>query len=39
MSGPPVMIFAARDAFVAAGLNRERMFSDVFEWAQDNPNK
>ncbi|WP_260295722.1 CDP-6-deoxy-delta-3,4-glucoseen reductase [Sedimenticola hydrogenitrophicus] len=39
MSGPPVMIFAARDAFVAAGLERERMFSDVFEWAQDNPNK
>ncbi|WP_275100079.1 CDP-6-deoxy-delta-3,4-glucoseen reductase [Sedimenticola hydrogenitrophicus] len=39
MSGPPVMIFAARDAFAAAGLDRERMFSDVFEWAQDNPNK
>ncbi len=39
MSGPPVMIFAARDAFAAAGLDRDRMYSDVFEWAQDNPNK
>lgn len=39
MSGPPVMIFAARDAFVAAGLDATRMYSDVFEWAQDNPNK
>ena len=39
MSGPPVMIFAARDAFARAGLDRERMYSDVFEWAQDNPNK
>lgn len=39
MSGPPVMIFAARDAFVEAGLDRDRMYSDVFEWAQDNPNK
>jgi len=39
MSGPPVMIFAARDAFAEAGLDRERMYSDVFEWAQDNPNK
>lgn len=39
MSGPPVMIFSARDAFVEAGLDRERMYSDVFEWAQDNPNR
>ncbi|WP_428606352.1 CDP-6-deoxy-delta-3,4-glucoseen reductase [Sedimenticola sp.] len=39
MSGPPVMIFAARDAFAAAGLDQDRMYSDVFEWAQDNPNK
>lgn len=39
MSGPPVMIFSARDAFIEAGLDRDRMFSDVFEWAQDNPNK
>lgn len=39
MSGPPVMIFSARDAFVEAGLDANRMYSDVFEWAQDNPNK
>jgi CDP-4-dehydro-6-deoxyglucose reductase len=39
MSGPPVMIFAARDAFVEAGLDADHMYSDVFEWAQDNPNK
>jgi len=39
MSGPPVMIFAARDAFRAAGLSEEHMYSDVFEWARDNPKK
>ncbi len=39
VSGPPLMIFAARDAFVEAGLDANRMYSDVFEWAQDNPNK
>ena len=39
MSGPPPMIFAARDAFKAAGLNEDQMYSDVFEWAQDNPKK
>ncbi|MCG8426030.1 MAG: CDP-6-deoxy-delta-3,4-glucoseen reductase [Chromatiales bacterium] len=39
MSGPPVMIFAARDAFKEAGLSEDNMYSDVFEWAKDNPNK
>ena len=39
MSGPPVMIFAARDAFAAAGLDPNHMYSDVFEWAQDSPDK
>lgn len=39
MSGPPVMIFSARDAFVEAGLDANRMYSDVFEWAQDSPKK
>jgi CDP-4-dehydro-6-deoxyglucose reductase len=39
MSGPPAMVFAAKDAFLEAGLDRDNMFSDVFEWAQDNPNK
>lgn len=39
MSGPPAMIFAARDAFLAAGLSLDHMYSDVFEWAQDNPKR
>lgn len=39
MSGPPPMVFAARDAFTAAGLSEDHMYSDVFEWAKDNPNK
>lgn len=32
MSGPPVMIDAARTAFVAHGLPEARMFSDAFEY-------
>ena len=39
MSGPPPMIFAARDAFKDAGLSEDHMYSDVFEWAKDNPKK
>lgn len=39
MSGPPPMVFAGRDAFIAAGLPQEHMYSDVFEWAKDNPRK
>ena len=39
MSGPPPMVYAAKDAFMAAGLSEEQMYSDVFEWAKDNPNK
>lgn len=39
MSGPPPMVFAGKDAFLAAGLSEDNMYSDVFEWAQDNPNK
>jgi CDP-4-dehydro-6-deoxyglucose reductase len=33
MAGPPPMIIAARDAFRAAGLADEHMFSDSFEYA------
>lgn len=36
MSGPPPMVFAARDAFQSAGLSEDRMYSDVFEWAMDS---
>jgi CDP-4-dehydro-6-deoxyglucose reductase len=32
MSGPPAMIHAARDEFLEHGLNRERAFSDAFEF-------
>jgi CDP-4-dehydro-6-deoxyglucose reductase len=39
MSGPPPMVFAAKKAFMAAGLHEDHMFSDVFEWAQDTPGK
>ncbi len=35
MSGPPPMVYAAKDAFFAAGLSEDNMFSDVFEWAKD----
>ena len=39
MSGPPPMVFAARDAFQAAGLSEDHMYSDVFEWAMDSRKK
>ncbi|MCB1761488.1 MAG: CDP-6-deoxy-delta-3,4-glucoseen reductase [Gammaproteobacteria bacterium] len=39
MSGPPVMVFAGKTAFTTAGLRPENMYSDVFEWAKDNPQK
>ncbi len=39
MAGPPVMVNAGREAFEAAGLTLENMFSDAFEWAADNPDK
>ena len=35
MAGPPVMVQAGREAFSAAGLSQERMFSDAFEYAAD----
>jgi CDP-4-dehydro-6-deoxyglucose reductase len=35
MAGPPVMIEAARDAFAAAGLPQDRLYSDAFEYAKD----
>ncbi len=38
MSGPPPMVFAGKRAFMAAGLPEQQMYSDVFEWAKDNPN-
>ncbi|MCB1857436.1 MAG: CDP-6-deoxy-delta-3,4-glucoseen reductase [Gammaproteobacteria bacterium] len=37
MSGPPPMVYAGHKAFLAAGLREEHMYSDVFEWAKDNP--
>ncbi len=36
MSGPPIMIDAAADAFAAAGLSRDHMYSDAFEYAKDS---
>ncbi len=39
MSGPPPMVFAGKRAFMAAGLAEEHIYSDVFEWAKDNPDK
>ena len=33
MAGPPVMVEAGRDAFLAAGLTMDHMFSDAFEYA------
>ncbi|CRI63553.1 putative Ferredoxin--NAD(+) reductase [Thiocapsa sp. KS1] len=33
MSGPPIMVEAGRIALEAAGLARDRMFSDAFEYA------
>lgn len=35
MSGPPPMIDAAREAFVAHGLPREHLYFDSFEYAAD----
>jgi len=32
MSGPPIMIDAAREAFLKHGLPQEQMFSDAFEF-------
>lgn len=39
MSGPPPMVFTAKKAFLAAGLPEDHLYSDVFEWAKDNPDK
>lgn len=39
MSGPPVMVNAGKDAFLAKGLTMDHMFSDAFEYAADNPEK
>ncbi|MES9900372.1 MAG: CDP-6-deoxy-delta-3,4-glucoseen reductase [Sedimenticola sp.] len=39
MSGPPPMVFAGKRAFIEAGMSEDNMYSDVFEWAQDNPDK
>jgi len=36
MSGPPPMVFAGKEAFLAAGLPEDHMYSDVFEWAKDS---
>jgi CDP-4-dehydro-6-deoxyglucose reductase len=36
MTGPPVMINAAAAAFEEAGLSREQMFSDSFEYGAQN---
>jgi CDP-4-dehydro-6-deoxyglucose reductase len=32
MAGPPVMVEAARDTFLTAGLTMDHMFSDAFEY-------
>lgn len=37
MAGPPVMVHAARDSFIAAGADPARMFSDAFEYAPKPP--
>lgn len=34
-SGPPVMVYAGRDAFPAQGLNLESYYSDAFEFSND----
>jgi len=34
-SGPPVMVYAGRDAFVPHGMNPERYYSDAFEFSND----
>lgn len=35
MSGPPAMIYAARDEFIARGAKPEQLFSDAFEYAHE----
>ncbi|OOZ40398.1 CDP-6-deoxy-delta-3,4-glucoseen reductase [Solemya pervernicosa gill symbiont] len=35
MSGPPAMIHAAKDTFVAKGLSLDNLFSDSFDFAND----
>ena len=39
MSGPPAMIDAARSAFLAQGLDAERLYYDSFEFGLDVPVK
>ncbi|MCF7989257.1 MAG: CDP-6-deoxy-delta-3,4-glucoseen reductase [Thiohalocapsa sp.] len=39
VSGPPVMVEAARSAFEARGLGMDHIFSDAFEYAADSPRK
>jgi CDP-4-dehydro-6-deoxyglucose reductase len=34
-SGPPAMVYAARDAFLERGLPPEQIFSDAFEFTRD----
>lgn len=34
-AGLPAMVYAARDALAAKGLDRECYYSDAFEWAKD----
>lgn len=34
-SGPPVMVYAARDTFVRHGMNPEHCYSDAFEFSND----
>ena len=36
-SGPPAMVYAGRDAFLARGLPEDQMFSDAFEFMRDRP--
>ena len=35
MSGPPPMVFAAKDAFHAHGLPDDKVFSDAFDFSDD----
>ncbi len=35
MAGPPPMINAGKDAFIAAGLSTDHMYSDSFDYATD----
>ena len=37
-SGPPTMVYAGRDAFVAKGLPENQYFSDAFEFQAPKPN-